>query len=222
MEYSMILIHTQLIGKPETLVDERGEWRSAINRTPVVGPVELHARGLAGDQVADTVHHGSRDQAVCCHPIVHYHYWNKFYALDIPQKMLGPGSVGENWTLTNASEEEVCVGDIFSVGSARVQVSGPRIPCSKQERKVKLPGFHHYTLATLRTGFYLRVLVPGSVQAGVELALEERLHPELTLHRINVCGLHTFDSIFARQILDIPELSAGWKKVLFRKFEKLA
>lgn len=213
----MISIHTQLIGKPETLVDERGEWRSAIHRTPVIEPVMLYERGLAGDQVADTAHHGSHDQAVCCHPIDHYHYWNDFYSLDTPQTMLGPGSVGENWTLTDVLEQEVCVGDVFSVGSARVQVSGPRIPCSKQERKIRLPGFHQQTLASLRTGFYLRVLVPGMVQVGDDLVLEERLHPEFTLYSINECGLKTFDPNFAEQAGKIPELAAGWKKVFLRK-----
>jgi MOSC domain-containing protein YiiM len=65
------------------------------------------------------------------------------------------------------TEADVCVGDVFVVGSARVQVSGPRYPCAKQERKLGLPDFLRRTMATRRTGFYLRVLTPGTVQAGV-------------------------------------------------------
>ena len=157
----MVRIHTQLIGEPQTVADERGEWRSAIFRQPADGPVELRDHGLVGDQVADTKNHGKPDQAVCCHPLDHYAYWNELYENDAPDRILGPGSVGENWTLTGVTEHDISVGDVFSVGSARVQVSGPRQPCTKQERKLKLPGFHRRTIETLRTGFYLWVLKPG-------------------------------------------------------------
>jgi MOSC domain-containing protein YiiM len=213
----MIRILTLLIGQPQTITDERGTWRSAIFRTPVAGPVALERRGLAGDQVADTAHHGSPDQAVCCHPLEHYAYWNAVYGLDTPDMMLGPGSVGENWTLIEATESDICVGDIFTVGSARVQVSGPRFPCMKQERKLQLAAFHKRTLETLRTGFYLRVLTPGTVQAGDVWLLEARPHADLTLHAINVCAHHTFDKVLAQRLLETPELSAGWKRILSAK-----
>lgn len=213
----MIRIHTLLIGQPQTIADERGTWRSSIFRSPIAGPVALEQRGLVGDQVTDTANHGSPDQAVCCHALEHYTYWNEVYALDAPDTRLGPGSVGENWTLIAATETDLCVGDIFRVGSARVQVSGPRFPCTKQERKLKLPAFHQRTLATLRTGFYLRVLTAGMVQAGDPWTLEERQHPALTLHTINVCAHHTFDQVLAQRLLETPELAAGWKRILSAK-----
>lgn len=216
----MIRIHTLSVGQPQTMTDERGTWRSAIFRTPVSGAVELRQRGLDGDQVADTDNHGSPDQAVCCHPLDHYAFWNEIYELRTPETMLGPGSVGENWTVSGATEHDVCIGDIFRVGSARVQVSGPRYPCTKQERKVGLAGFHRRTIETLRTGWYLRVLTPGTVQAGDGWTLEERLHPDLAVQRINVCGHQSLDPGFAQQALEIPELSAGWKYILRLKLTK--
>src|SRR5690349_6324938 len=118
----VIRIHTISIGEPQTVSDARGTWRSAIFRAPVAGAIALGERGLAGDQVADTEHHGSPDQAVCCHTLDHYAYWNDLYDLD-GAAALGPGSVGENWTLSGAGEDDICVGDIFAVGGAVVQVS---------------------------------------------------------------------------------------------------
>ena len=210
----MIRIHTQSIGQPQLHQDSHGQWASAIFRTPVAGPVELRTRGLVGDQVADTANHGSLGQAVCCHPLAHYAHWNTEYGLTDPDRMLGAGSVGENWTLTDLTEADVCIGDTVAVGTARVQVSGPRYPCTKQERKVGLPGFLKRTKATLRTGFYLRVLTPGVVQAGDEWRLEERLYPDLTIHAINACGHHTFDPALARYAMTVPELADGWKRIL--------
>ncbi len=216
----MIRIHTLLLGQPQTITDERGTWRSAIFRTPVAHPVELHARALAGDQVADTDNHGGPDQAICCHPLAHYAHWNSVYDLTSPDTMLGPGGVGENWTLNDVLERDVCVGDVFAVGSARVQVSGPRYPCTKQERKLKLPAFHRRTIESLRTGFYLRVLTPGMVQAGDAWTLEERRYPDLTVHHINVCGHQTFDPEFAGRALEVPELGSVWKYVFNMKLTK--
>jgi MOSC domain-containing protein YiiM len=216
----MISIHTLLIGKPETLKDERGQWRSAIFRTPTIQPIALGERGLDGDQVADTANHGSPDQAVCCHPLAHYEYWNTVYAAALRDRRLGPGSVGENWTISGATEEQVCVGDVFAVGTAQVQVSAPRYPCNKQERKVQLPGFRRRTVETLRTGWYLRVLSTGIVQAGDELRLLKRPQPELTLQRVNQNMHGETDPIFAWRLLGAPELAAGWKRMLEKKLSE--
>lgn len=216
----MIHIHTLSIGQPQTITDASGTWRSAIFRQPVSGPVELGQRGLAGDQVADTEHHGAPGQAVCCHPLEHYAYWNSAYALSRPDRALGPGSVGENWTLSNLNEGTVCVGDIVKVGSAVVQVSGPRYPCAKQERKLGLPGFLKATVATLRTGFYLRVLQPGVVQAGDQWQLEERMHPDLTVEVVNRCAHHTPDRALVARMLAAEELGEAWKHILTRRLKQ--
>jgi MOSC domain-containing protein YiiM len=216
----VIRIHTLLVGRPQTRTDAQGTWTSAIYRQPVGGPVELQPRGLDGDQVADTLHHGSSHQAVCCHPLAHYAYWNTVYGLSGPAEQIGPGGVGENWTLSDMTEADVCVGDIYAVGSARVQVSGPRYPCVKQERKLGLPDFHRRTMETLRTGFYLRVLTPGTVQAGDAWTLEARPYPDLTSHQINVCGHQTFDPDFARAALAAPELAPTWRRIFRSKLGK--
>lgn len=216
----MIRIHTLLIGQPRAITDDRGSWRSAIFRAPVAEPIQLHVRGLAGDQVADTAHHGSPDQAVCCHPIVHYAAWNAEYGLNDPQRMLSAGAVGENWTLSGATERDLYVGDIYAVGTARIQISGPRYPCTKQERKLQLPRFHTRTIETMRTGLYVRVLTPGTVQAGDQWQLEARPQPAVTVHDVNVCAHQSFDPAVAERLIEMPELAAGWKRILEMKLRK--
>ena len=218
----MIQIHTQLIGQPQTITDNRGSWRSAIFRTPIAEPILLQSNGLTGDQVADIRHHGSPDQAVCCHPLTHYAFWNAFYDLNTEETQLGPGSVGENWTLSGATEENVSVGDIFQVGEAVVQISAPRFPCAKQQRKLKLPNFLKQVVASLRTGFYMSVLTPGIVQVGDELRLVERPYPTFTIQLINEQTHHTPDEVIAQKMLEIPELATGWKRILRRRLRKSA
>src|SRR3954468_21911863 len=115
----MITIHTIHTGQPLSITDETGAWQSSIFRKPVTGSIHLGLRGLEGDQVTDKKHHGSLDQAVCCHSLDHYYYWNYVYNTNT----FGPGSIGENWTLVDADEQEICIGDIYAVGTAQVQVS---------------------------------------------------------------------------------------------------
>ena len=82
-------IHTLSIGQPATHTDERGEWVSAIFRTPVAGRILLTSSGLAGDRVADRKHHGSPDQAVCCHSIEHYDFLERRVPGRHPPTVLG-------------------------------------------------------------------------------------------------------------------------------------
>ena len=128
----MVSIQAIFVGEPRSITDAKGTWFSAIYRAQVEGPIELRETGLAGDQVADTKNHGRPGQAVCVHPITHYDFWNKTYDLEGAQR-LGPGSVGENWTISGGNEQTIFCGDVYRVGTAIIQVSGPRGPCSKQE-----------------------------------------------------------------------------------------
>lgn len=209
----MSRIVAQHVGLPREIPHGDGVWRSAIFRTPVDGPVELGLRGLAGDAVADTKHHGGPGQAVSCQPLAHYAHWNAHFGAT-----LGPGSVGENWTVAEWTEGDVCVGDIWAVGSARVQVSAPRYPCYKQERRTGLPGFHERVLESRRTGWYLRVLGQGSVSAGDAIVLEARPHPWLTLEEANRAALGpAFDPEQIERHLAVPELPDGWKQILERR-----
>jgi MOSC domain-containing protein YiiM len=210
----MISIHSIYIGQPQTFNDERGTWQSSIFRSLVEGPIEVGERGLAGDQVTDTKNHGTPSQAVCCHSLGHYHFWNEHYGMS-----LTAGNVGENWTLADADEAEICVNDVYQVGTARVRVSGPRVPCYKQAHRVGRADWVDLTLKELRTGFYLWVLTPGTVQAGDAWLLESRDFPSATLHALNRCAYHDFDPAVAEQFLAIPDLHAHWRKRLVARLE---
>ncbi len=213
----MIVLESIFVGQPRTCSDENGEWESAIFKEPVWGSIKLGLRGLAGDGVADTVNHGRPGQAVCIEPVYHYDYWNDRYQLQQSWKKLGPGSVGENWTIAGADESAIHVGDIYDVGSARVQITGPRAPCWKQERKLKLKGFLKATIETLRTGMYAQVITPGTVAPGDFLILESRANQWLTVDLVNQAYFRPVDAALIARLLDAPELVDGWKEMLSRR-----
>ncbi len=164
-------------GLPATRRDAQGEWRTAIGKQPV-RMARIGAEGLAGDAVADTQHHGGAEKAVLAYAAGHYPAWEREWARRLPF-----GAFGENFTLEGGDESSVCIGDVWAVGQARLQISQPREPCYKPGRYWQLPEVMERMIATRRTGWYLRVLTPGEAAAGAEMTLVERAWPEWTVAR---------------------------------------
>jgi MOSC domain-containing protein YiiM len=210
------IVASIFIGKPKQITDAAGIWTSSIFRNRVEGPVELRPEGVVGDQVTQP-YHGGRDSAVCVHLLDHYRFWKQNYGVDLP-----PGAAGENFTLDHISESEICAGDVVRAGSAVVQVSGPRIPCAHLARRVGRPDWAQLSIAESRTGFYCRVLDPGTTQPGDAWFLLERLNPQASISALNYCFYVDFDPDYARQVADMPAISVWWKKQFLKKLANLA
>lgn len=104
------------------------------------------------------------------YPHEHYAWW----ARELNRGDLAPGQFGENLTVEGLLEERVHIGDVFRVGGAVLQVSQPRAPCFKLGLRVGDESFPACFSAANRTGFYLRVLEEGRVQAGDTIRRAER------------------------------------------------
>ena len=156
---------------------------SGFVKRPVTGAVMIEKLGLVGDRQADLRVHGGPDKAVYCYPIEHYSRWRELR----PDKeaLLVPGGFGENLTSQRLDEAGVCVGDVFQIGTARVQVTQPRQPCFKLAIRF---GDAQVGKAMIRyglSGWYLRVLEPGLVEAGASIAILDRVNPTWSIARLN-------------------------------------
>jgi MOSC domain-containing protein YiiM len=209
------LLHAIFVGQPKTITDARGTWVSSIYRDPVVGPVRVQQGGLAGDKVAQP-YHGGADADICVHLLDHYRFWQTHYGLD-----LQPGVVGENFTLADICEEEVCAGDIVRAGTALVQVTGPRTPCANLARRIGRGDWVKLTIRENRIGFYLRVLEAGVVQPGDPWQLQERFNPDGTIPALNRCLYLEFDPAFAQRITQMPGLGDWWKQEVIERHKQL-
>lgn len=128
------------------------------------GPVQVDVEGLVGDQIADPRFHGGPDKAVHLYPVEHYAQLQAaFSATDEP---FGSGAFGENLSLVGLSEEKVCIGDMFSVGSVVLQLTQPRTPCWKLNARFGVPALSRHIQDARMTGWYARVLQPGIVTEG--------------------------------------------------------
>jgi len=203
-------IHT---GKPRSLHDDRGDWFSSIARDRVDGPIQLLSDGLEDDRVAQP-YHGGPAAAVCVHLSDHYRFWNERYGLSLSE-----GGLGENLVLDGLTEDQVYAGDIIQIGTALVQISGPRVPCANQARHAGQPDWIKRTIRENRTGFYMRVLRPGAIRAGDAWQLQDRLNKTGSITAINRCFYLDFDPAQAEQLAILNGLSEWWQKQFREKLK---
>ncbi len=168
------------VGLPREVTYQDRVVRTGIFKVPVMGPVWLGRLNLAGDGQADLHVHGGEDKAVYVYPVEHYAFWVN----ETGDKDLSPGKFGENFTTTGLYEDDVCIGDVFQIGDARVQVSQPRTPCFKLGIAMGDDQFPARFVAAARTGFYLRVLREGGVTAGDVIERITRTANSMTVRAI--------------------------------------
>jgi MOSC domain-containing protein YiiM len=125
------------------------------------------------------------------------------------------GAFAENFTVTFLNEGNVCLGDIYAIGSARVEVSQPRQPCANITHRWKRPGLTERVRTTGRHGWYLRVLREGQVCAGDAVELLERPYPEWTITRaFRIMGHRMSHPDEAASLARVPALSSAWREQL--------
>ena len=209
------------VGLPAEHVSElkdglEAAWISGIWKSPAVGRLRLGRTNLDGDAQADLKNHGGPDKAVCCYAAEHYPGWRE--VLDKSEAEFPYGAFGENWTLASMTEDAVCIGDTYTVGTARVQVSQPRMPCWKLGRRWERPGFPLEVSGSGRTGYYLRVLEPGEVGVGDTLTLTERPLPEWPVALINrAMYVDKADAELAEALGRLLLLAEAWRRPFRRR-----
>lgn len=183
---------------------------SAIDKQPASGPVWVGVTGIEGDQQADRVHHGGADKALHHYPAEHYAAWRA----ELPDEAGWVlGGFGENLATAGLTETEACLGDVYRLGEARLQISQGRSPCRKLNLRFGRSDMPERVLASGRTGWYYRVLTPGRVAPDDRLVLLERRYPDWTVARLyrSLFGADNDRAGWAA-LADHPALSASWRQ----------
>lgn len=209
----MIIIESLNIGLPRKENFHSKEIITGICKRSVSEPLHLKKLGFEGDGVADLKHHGGQDKAVCVYSIEYYPYWEKVLGIKLP-----PAAFGENLSVSNLHEDDVCIGNIFQVGTAIVQVSQPRQPCKTLAARYGKNNLVKLVVDSGRTGFYFRVLEEGVVKRGNRLILQESDSHNITISFANHTFHHDKKNCEAiEKILAVPALSESWRQ----SFQKL-
>lgn len=189
---------------------------SAIHKQPVQGRISVTALGLAGDEQADRKHHGGPDKALHHYPGEHYAAWRAA----LPQRVARfvYGGFGENLVTRGMSEQNVCVGDVFRLGSATLQVSQGRQPCWKLNVRFDVPDMARRVQDTGCAGWYYRVIEAGAIAVPDRFEQIAQPHPEWTLARVQRVLYH--DCLEQESLAALSALTAlapGWRALAARR-----
>lgn len=192
--------------------------RSGIDKHPHTDSIHLGELGFEGDEQGDPRVHGGPDKAVHHYAFEHYPAWRSELG-DLPV-LQHPGAFGENISSQGLTEADVCLGDRFALGDVLLEVSQGRQPCWKLNDRFGVPDMARRVQASGRTGWYYRVLRPGSARTGNMLVLAERPHPGWTLQRLSALLYgRTLDPALLEPALRLP-LVHSWRKLLERRLQQ--
>ena len=207
-------ILTLCVGQASILHSGSKEIDTAYVKHPVRGPVRLSLEGLPGDEhVYHT--HGGPDRALLTYPLAHYAYWREVHGLDLPEH----SAFGENFTTDGLTEDEVHIGDVFSVGGATVQVTQSRHPCYKIGARYSVPQLTLTVMQNGYTGIFYRVLEAGDVSVGDSLRLINRESHGVTVADCNRIIHDPKDLEGAARLIEVDSLAEFQRAAMRTRLE---
>ncbi|MEM8769877.1 MAG: MOSC domain-containing protein [Pseudomonadota bacterium] len=155
------------VGKARRLEGRSFKGQTGIIKEPVSGSVSIGELGLSGDAIINGKYHGGPDQAVYLYRSEDYAWWSEELGREI-----GPGTFGENLTVSGLPAPGIAVGTRLNFESLRLEVTAPRIPCNTLAQRMDDPKFAKAFIRAERPGIYCRVLTPGSIETDATFSLD--------------------------------------------------
>jgi MOSC domain-containing protein YiiM len=191
------------VSRPKLLGYRKGQpVMSGIAKLPVTtGTITIGRLNLDGDGQADLRAHGGADKAVYVYPTEHLPAWRAELGYGD-----GPAPFGENLSTAGMVETEARIGDIWQWGTATLQVAQPRWPCYKLAMHSGNVFLIKHVVASRRTGWYLRVLEPGT--AAINAPVHVTRDPAgLTVWDAFTAGQNLGPLALAERLADHPALA---------------
>ncbi len=169
------------VGRPVAASWAGSLGSTAIDKSHVVGTVSVGELGVDGDQVADTENHGGIHMAVYAFAREDLDIWGERFGTHLPD-----GRFGENLTTEGIDVNDALIGERWQVGSVEFEVAHVRIPCRVFQGWLEVKGLDSRAwvkrfTAEARPGPYLRIVHPGTLQAGDELVVVREPDHDVTV-----------------------------------------
>lgn len=152
-----------------------GIRKHPVDRIEVRDPGS-HGSGVVGDGVGSRRHHGGPTKAVYAFAREELDWWERELDRELPD-----GTFGENLTTWRLDVDAAEVGEQWRVGTALLQVCGPRIPCVTFAAHMGEARWMKRFAARERVGTYLRVVEAGIVEPGDPVEVVHRPGHGLTV-----------------------------------------
>jgi MOSC domain-containing protein YiiM len=177
--------------------------RTSIFKISVEGQRKVSFLNIEGDEQSDLNVHGGINKAVYAYDVFHYEHWKNILQRDDWQH----GMFGENLTTSGLVDEEVRIGDIYQIGTAKFQVIQPRFPCFKLNIRFGLPNMLDRFMQEKRNGIYFKVYEEGIIQVNDEINLIEASPYDVTISDYVECYYSKgSDKTLLKKLLSVPYL----------------
>lgn len=206
------------VGLPRRVVFNGQVVTTGIFKEPTDGHVMIRRLNLDGDKQADLTVHGGVDKAVYSYAAEHYDYWRG----ELPSMDLPWGMFGENFTTQGLLEDNVNIGDTLQVGSAKLMVTQPRMPCYKLGVRFGRMDIVRRFMASGRPGIYCKVLEEGEVVKGDKINIISKDKNNITV--IDIVRMYNRDHRdieIMKRAIKIGALPEGWKYEFLQRINDL-
>jgi MOSC domain-containing protein YiiM len=203
------------VGLPRDVEWQGNTVSTGIFKEPVASVVALRKLNLDGDEQADLTVHGGQDKAVYAYPSEHYADWEATLG-----RQLLPGAFGENLTTEGFVENQVHIGDQFRVGTAKLVVTQPRMPCFKLGIRFGDPAMVKAFLKAGLPGIYFGVVDEGAVGPGDAVELVHTDQRRITVSDMLALILDRDtapDDL--RRLIEVPGLAKVWREEFQSRLE---
>jgi MOSC domain-containing protein YiiM len=180
--------------------------RTAIDKRPVAGRAEVGRLGLGGDEQVDKPAHGGPEQALYAYAREDLDWWVEQLGRELTN-----GVYGENVTTAGLDVTGALIGEIWDLGTARVQVTAPRIPCAVFAGWMDERHWVKRFADARRPGAYLRVLREGTVGAGDRLDVVSRPAERVTI--AESMAAYYGDAALMRRLLRVEGRGLAWDDI---------
>ena len=196
------------VGMPKDVPWQGKTVFTGVFKDPVAGPRRVRKLNVDGDGQGDLGGHGGEQRAVFVYQLDSYRYWER----ELGRSDFVHGQFGENFTVEGLSDDDVCIGDRYQVGTAVFEVTQPRVTCYRVGLRMNDPRIPALLVSHRRPGFYFRVLEEGVVQAGDEIVKLASGPEEMTVAEVDALLYlpgHPRQQLL--RALRIAALSPGWQ-----------
>ena len=202
-------------GSESELKKKNKTYKTSYKKQPIIASQFVNKEGLEEDNQSDKSCHGGEQRALCVFTQGSYDFFKNEHNIELPSCALG-----ENITLLDCDDKDICLGDRFSCGEVIFEVSQPRQPCWIISSILGIKNLTALIVKEGRSGFYLRVIKEGKISKDDVFTLISRKYENLNIEYINKCYYNAKDNQEnIKEILEVPELSPFYKEDLQKRYK---
>jgi len=178
---------------------------SAYIKDTYIKTCKVSSLGLRDDFQVDKRYHGGEDKAIHIGSSKHFETFKNLHDKELDKLAFGCNILVDTYT-----EDDICIGDIYTIGDIKVEVTQPRQPCWKIGALFGKE-VSRFIIKQSATGWYVRVLNEGILDIKNPMILEERLSTISIKELSGYLKTPPTDAKLIKEILEMDFLAQAYK-----------